>query len=73
MNKIKVVNDNLVLSNVSKYVQVEYYQKECLFAINDLKININKDSNLDIEINFKEESKLNFNINIKPGVKLKQR
>jgi len=70
MNKIKVVNDNLELSNVNKNVEVEYYKKEYLFAINDLKININKDSNLDIEIDFKEESKLNFNINIKPNVKL---
>ena len=31
MNKIKVVNDNLELSNVSKNIQVEYYKKECLF------------------------------------------
>ena len=70
MNKIKVVNDNLELSNVNKNIEVEYYKKEYLFAINDLKININKDSDLDIEIDFKEESKLNFNIFIKPNVKL---
>ena len=70
MNKIKVVNDNLELSNVNKNIEVEYYKKECLFAINDLKININKDSYLDIEIDFKEESKLNFNISIKPNIKL---
>jgi len=50
MNKIKVVNDNLEKANVSKYVQVEYYRKECLFAINDLKINVTKDSELDIEV-----------------------
>ena len=71
MNKIKVVNDNLVLSNVSKNIQVEYYQKEFLFAINDLKINVTKDSVLDIEIDLKEDSKLNFNINIENNVKLK--
>ena len=70
MNKIKVVNDNLVLSNVSSNIQVEYYKKECLFAINDLKINIKKDSNLEIEIDLKEDSKLNFNINIDSNVKL---
>lgn len=70
MNKIKVVNDNLAMSNVSKNIQVEYYKKECLFAINDLKINISKDSDLDIEIDLKEDSKLNFNINIEPNVKL---
>ena len=71
MNKIKVVNDNLEKANVSKHVQIEYYRKECLFAINDLKINITKDSDLDIEIDLKEDSKLNFNINIENNVKLK--
>lgn len=70
MNKIKVVNDELEISNVNKNIEVEYYKKECLFAINDLKININKDSDLTIEINFQEESKLNFNVFIKPNVKL---
>lgn len=70
MNKIKVVNDNLEKANVSKYIQVEYYRKECLFAINDLKINVSKSSYLDIEVILKEDSKLNFNINIDPNVKL---
>ena len=70
MNKIKVVNDNLVLANVNNNIKVEYYKKECLFAINDLKININKDSALDIEIDLKEDSKLNFDINIDDNVKL---
>ena len=70
MNKIKVVNDNLVMSNVSKYIQVEYYQKEYLFAINDLKINVTKNSDLEIEIDFKEDNKLNFNINIEENVVL---
>ena len=70
MNKIKVVNDNLEICNVSKNISVEYYRKECLFAINDLKININKDSKLDIEVNFNEETKLNFNINIVDNVNL---
>ena len=70
MNKIKVVNDNLEKANVSKNIQVEYYRKECLFAINDLKINVVKDSNLDIEIDLKEDSKLNFDITIQPETKL---
>lgn len=70
MNKIKVVNDNLEKANVSKHIGVEYYRKECLFAINDLKINVTKDSDLDIEIDLKEDSKLNFNINLNNNVKL---
>lgn len=70
MNKIKIVNDDLILSNVSKNIEVEYYKKEYLFAINDVKINVLKNSNLDIEINLKDDSKLNFNINILDNVKL---
>ena len=70
MNKIKVVNDNLELANVNKNIQVEYYRKECLFAINDLKINVCKSADLDIEIDLKEDSKLNFNINIEKDAKL---
>ncbi len=70
MNKIKVVNDNLEIVNVSKRIEVEYYKKECLFAINDLKINVTKDSDLDIEIDLKEDSKLNFDINIESNVRL---
>ena len=70
MNKIKVVNDNLVCANVSKYVNIEYYKKEELFAINDIKINILKSTILDIDINFKEEGKINFVINILDDVNL---
>lgn len=68
MNKIKVVNDNLEKANVDKNIQIEYYQKECLFAINDLKINVTKSSDLEIEIDLKEDSKLNFNINVEENV-----
>ena len=70
MNKIKVVNDNLEKANVSKHIQIEYYQKEYLFAINDLKINVTKNSDLEIEIDLKEDSRLNFNINIEANVVL---
>lgn len=70
MNKITIVNDNLEKANVSKNIQIEYYQKEALFAINDLKINVIKDSDLQIEIDLKEDSKLNFNITIQDNVKL---
>ena len=70
MNKIKVVNDSLVLANVNNNINVEYYKKDCLFAINDIKININKNTVLDIEIDLKEDSKLNFDINIEENVSL---
>lgn len=70
MNKIKVVNDNLDKVNINKNIQIEYYEKECLFAINEIKLNIIEDSDLKIEINLKEDSKLNFNITVLDNVKL---
>lgn len=70
MNKIKVVDDNLEKVSINKNIQIEYYEKECLFAINEIKINVIKDSDLEIEINLKEHTKLNFNINVEKNVKL---
>lgn len=70
MNKIKVVKDNLEIANVSKDIQVEYYKKEGLFAINELKINAIGNSKLCIEVNLEEDSKFNFDINIKENVNL---
>ncbi len=64
MNKIKIVNDNLEQVNVGKNIQIEYYHKECLFSINEIKINVVKTCNLEIEIDLKQESKLNINLNI---------
>lgn len=70
MNKIKVVNGDLELVNVNQHIKVEYLKKECLFAINDLKINITKNAKLDIDIKLSENSKLNLDINIKENVKV---
>ena len=63
MNKIKVVDDILEVANVCKNIHIEYYRKECIFGINEVKIVVTKDSDLDIEIKLKEDTKLNFNIN----------
>lgn len=70
MNKIVVTDDNLEVANINKNINLEYYQKECLFSINELKINVKKDSNLEIEINLRDNNKLNFDINIEKNVKL---
>ena len=70
MNKIKVVDDILEIANVSKDIHIEYYRKECIFGINEVKIVVTKDSNLDIEIKLKEATKLNFNISVEKDIKL---
>ena len=68
MNKIKIVNDNLEKVSVDDSIQIEYYQKEGLFAINEIKINIIKDTTFDILLNLKIDSRLNFTINIKDNI-----
>ncbi|MBQ2946813.1 MAG: SufD family Fe-S cluster assembly protein [Bacilli bacterium] len=70
MNKIKVVGDILELANVSKNIHIEYYRKECIFGINEVKIVVTKDSLLDIEIKLKEDTKLNFSISVLENVNL---
>jgi len=70
MNKIKIVNDNLEKINVNDNIKIEYYEKECMFAINEIKINVIKDSDLELEIKLKEDSKLNFSININNNCRL---
>ena len=68
MNKIKIVNDNLEKVSVDDSIQIEYYQKEGLFAINEIKINIIKNTTFDILLNLKVDSRLNFTINIKDNI-----
>ncbi len=68
MNKIKLVNDSLESANVDSSIKIEYFEKECLFAINEIKIDVVSDSTLDLDINLKDESKLNFNIKIEDNV-----
>ena len=70
MNKIKVVDNNLEITNISKNIKVEYFKKEYIFGINEVKIIVEKDSNLEIEINLEEETKLNFNISLLKNVTL---
>ena len=70
MNKIKVVGDILEIANVNNNINIEYYRKECIFGINEVKIVVTKDTNVEIEIKLKEETKLNFNIKVLENVNL---
>ena len=71
MNSIKIVDDNLYKINVNKYINIEYYEKESLFGINDIKIIISKSTELNMEINLKKETKLNVCIDVLDNVDLK--
>lgn len=70
MNKIKVVDDNLESILVDKSINVEYFQKENPFGVNEIKVVANNDSVLDLEIKLKEDTKLNFNISVLDNVSL---
>ena len=70
MNKIRIVNDNLENLSLNKGINIEYIKKECLFGINEIKINVVKNTNLDIDIDLKEDTKLNFNIIVAANVNL---
>ena len=71
MNKIVLKNDTLDKVNVSNSIKIEYIEQNILFGINELKIVVENDSELEIEINLKKDSKFNFNINILKDVNLK--
>ena len=70
MNKIIIEDDNLKKVNVNKHIKIEYIEKECLFAINDIKIKIDSKTNLELEINIKDDTKLNINIDVLKDVDL---
>lgn len=75
MNKIKVVDDNLQIVNIKNNIHIEYYEKECLFAINEIKIVVTSDkknhnNDLEIEINLKKDTKLNFGIRLEKDTNL---
>lgn len=63
MNKIKVVDKNIEKANINNSIKIEYYEKEELFSINDIKLTIEKSTDLELEIELKD-TKLNFNINV---------
>ena len=70
MNKIKVVDDSLELANINNNIKIEYYEKESLFGINEIKLVVEKSCDLDIEIKLKDKTKLSFSINVLADVKL---
>ena len=70
MNKIKIIDDSIEKLNINNNIKIEYYEKEALFGISEIKIVIEKSSNLEIEINLKNETKLSFNIIVLKDVKL---
>ena len=70
MNKIKVVDDTLEFVKLNKNISVDFYNSTNSFGINEIKLTVSKDSNLDLEILLKLDTKLNINISVLKNVSL---
>lgn len=67
MNKIVIENDKIV-ETILENVEYIFKEKQSLFGINEITLNVSNNSDLNIKLNFKEESKLILNINILQNV-----
>lgn len=68
MNKIVIDDDIIKLANVSKSIEIEYFKSVNFFGLNEIKINILKNSKLILEINTLDNTKFNLNFNINNDV-----
>lgn len=68
MNKIVIDKDSVELANVSKCIDIEYFNSLNFFGLNEIKLNINKNTELILEIHTLENTKFNLNFNIKDNV-----
>ena len=64
MNKITIVNDQINKINLNKSIDMSFCEKECLFGINKLIIEIKKNTSLNIEIKLEDISKLEIVIKV---------
>lgn len=70
MNKILIENDKIIDSYLEN-IECTYSQKEDIFDISKIILNIKNDANLKMKINMEEESKLIIEINIIKDASLK--
>lgn len=70
MNKIVIVNDKIISKSLNKDIKLLFEEKQCLFSINKLIINILNDTSLILDIEIKEKSKLELEFNINKNSKL---
>ena len=71
MNKIKIVDDKIQLSDIDNTVELSFKEKKESYLVNVIKIIIHKDTELDINYDICESSKLDIFVNIKKGVTAK--
>lgn len=69
MNKLVVVDDEIIQEELNDSIQIELIPKNILFDVNTLKINVLKDDEVTIDYKHVNESKLNIEINVLEGVK----
>ena len=67
MNKI-IVNNDLVELQTNSLLNIDVYERQDIFDVTKIKINVLKDTSLMIEYNSNEKSKIDIEINIKKDV-----
>ena len=70
MNKI-IVNDDLVELQTSSSLNIDVYERQDIFDVTKLKIQVLRSTSLIIEYNNQGKSKIDIEININKGVKFK--
>lgn len=69
MNKIKVVNDLPEIINLDDNIGFTLLEKNEIFSVNSLRINVKKNTSLEIEYYSLEDTKLDIFINVDENVK----
>ncbi|MGE5455494.1 MAG: SufD family Fe-S cluster assembly protein [Ignavibacteriales bacterium] len=69
MNKIKVVNDLPEIINLDDNIEFTLLEKNEIFSVNSLRINVKKNTSLEIEYYSLEDTKLDIFINVDENVK----
>ena len=68
MNKIVIDEDIIKIADVSNSIEIEYFKSVNFFGLNEIKLNIIKNSKLMLEINTLDNTKFNLNFNINSDV-----
>ena len=71
MNKIKIVNDEILIIEQDSKIEYNYLLNNNEYSVNSLKLKVKEDTDLELDINVSESNKLDIYINVLKGVKLK--
>lgn len=71
MNKIKIVNDELFIVEEDSKIEYNYIVKNDQYSVNNLKIKVKEDTDLELDINITKSNKFDIFINVLKGINVK--